>query len=139
MKGVLVAAALIFALMLVIKDGRASRNLGLTGSCHAVATPKGQDGLWEACVPGRLEGAADPVPRVAHPVVNPPSLHRPEERQVVGGDVDRPSPRAIDSSVGEARQQTPQAMLRPRRSCAVRREALVDAAAESDRTGAAAH
>ncbi len=53
------AAVLIFALMLVIKDGRASRNLGLTGSCHAVATPKGQHGLWEACVPGKLEGAPD--------------------------------------------------------------------------------
>jgi hypothetical protein len=59
MRGVLVGAVVIFALMLVIKDGRASRNLGLTGSCHAVATPKGQDGLWEACVPGKLEGAPD--------------------------------------------------------------------------------
>jgi hypothetical protein len=58
-RGVLIGAVLIFALMLVIKDGRASRNLGLTGSCHSVATPKGQDGLWEACVPGKLEGAPD--------------------------------------------------------------------------------
>jgi hypothetical protein len=59
MRGVLVGAVLIFALMLVIRDGRASRNLGLTGSCHAVTTPKGQDGLWEACVAGKLEGAPD--------------------------------------------------------------------------------
>lgn len=59
MRGVLVGAVLIFALMLVIKDGRASRNLGLTGSCQIVATPKGQDGLWEACKAGKLEGAPD--------------------------------------------------------------------------------
>jgi hypothetical protein len=59
MRGVLIGAVLIFALMLVIRDGRASRNLGLTGSCQAVAAPKGQDGLWEACVPGKLEGAPD--------------------------------------------------------------------------------
>jgi hypothetical protein len=59
MRGVLVGAVLIFALMLVIKDGRASRNLGLTGSCHAVAAPRAADGVWEACEPGRLEGAPD--------------------------------------------------------------------------------
>jgi hypothetical protein len=52
-------AVLIFALMLVIKDDRASRNLGLTGSCHAVTAPKGQDGAWFGCVAGRLEGAPD--------------------------------------------------------------------------------
>jgi hypothetical protein len=59
MRGVLVGAVLIFALMLVIKDGRASRNLGLTGSCQAVAAPHGVDGIWEACKRGRLEGAPD--------------------------------------------------------------------------------
>jgi hypothetical protein len=59
MRGVLVGAALIFALMLVIKDGRASRNLGLTGSCHAITAPKDQDGAWFGCVAGRLEGAPD--------------------------------------------------------------------------------
>ncbi len=52
-------AILIFALMLVIKDGRASRNLGLTGTCHVVAAPTGQDGLWQACKFGKLEGAPD--------------------------------------------------------------------------------
>jgi hypothetical protein len=59
MRGVLIGAVLILALMLVIKDGRASQNLGLTGSCHAITAPKGQDGLWEACEPGRLEGPPD--------------------------------------------------------------------------------
>ena len=59
MRGVLLAAVLIFALMLVIKDGRASRNLGLTGTCHVVAAPTGQDGLWQACKPGKLEVAPD--------------------------------------------------------------------------------
>jgi hypothetical protein len=59
MRGVLIGAVLIFALMLVIKDGRAPRHVGLTGSCHAVSAPKGQDGQWEACEPGWLEGAPD--------------------------------------------------------------------------------
>jgi hypothetical protein len=59
MRGVLVAAVLIFALMVVIKDGRTFRHLGLTGACHAVAAPTGQDGAWEACEPGKLEGAPD--------------------------------------------------------------------------------
>jgi hypothetical protein len=59
MRGVLVAAVLLFALMLVIKDGRASRNLGLTGHCQTIAAPARQDGVWEACDPGKLEGAPD--------------------------------------------------------------------------------
>jgi hypothetical protein len=59
MRGVLVAAVLIFALMLVVKDGRALRHMGLKGGCHAVAAPPGQEGAWEACDPGKLEGAPD--------------------------------------------------------------------------------
>jgi hypothetical protein len=59
MRGVLVGAVLIFALMLVIRDGRASRNLGLTGSCHAITAPAGDNSVWEACDPGKLEGAPD--------------------------------------------------------------------------------
>jgi hypothetical protein len=59
MRGVLVGAVLIFALMLVIKDGRASRNLGLTGSCQPITAPKGQHGAWFGCVAGKLEGAPD--------------------------------------------------------------------------------
>jgi hypothetical protein len=59
MRGVLVGAVVIFALMLVIRDGRASRNLGLTGSCHPITAPAGKDGAWEACDPGKLEGAPD--------------------------------------------------------------------------------
>jgi hypothetical protein len=59
MRRVLLGAVLIFALMLVIKDGRALNELGLTGKCQAVAVPAGQDGTWHACDPGRLEGAPD--------------------------------------------------------------------------------
>jgi hypothetical protein len=59
MRAVLVAAVLIVLLMIVIKDGRALREVGLTGGCHAVATPKGQDGEWQACDPGKLQGAPD--------------------------------------------------------------------------------
>jgi len=59
MRGVLLGAVVIFALMLVVKDGRAMRNLGLTGVCHAVSAPKGEKGDWQACDPGKLEGAPD--------------------------------------------------------------------------------
>jgi len=59
MRGVLLAAVLIVALMVAIKDGRLLREAGLTGGCRAVATPKGQDGDWLACDPGKLQGAPD--------------------------------------------------------------------------------
>ncbi|HXY85383.1 MAG TPA: hypothetical protein VEH52_07850 [Gaiellaceae bacterium] len=60
MKTVIVAAALILALMVVVKDGRVLRMAGLTGGCTPVATPRGgQPGAWERCVPGKLEGAPD--------------------------------------------------------------------------------
>jgi hypothetical protein len=59
MRGVLVAAVLIVAVMVVIKDGRLLRQAGLTGGCHAVMAPKGQDGAWQACDPGKLQGAPD--------------------------------------------------------------------------------
>ena len=39
MKGVLVCAVLVVALMAVIKDGRVLRKMGLSGSCAAVSTP----------------------------------------------------------------------------------------------------
>lgn len=59
MRGVLVAAAMIVALMVVIKDGRAMRKIGLVGSCSSVATPPGETGAWERCVRGKLQGAPD--------------------------------------------------------------------------------
>ena len=59
MRGVFFAAVLIVALMLVIKDGRLLREVGLTGGCRPVAAPAGQDGNWQACDPGKLQGAPD--------------------------------------------------------------------------------
>jgi hypothetical protein len=50
---------LVLAVLLVIKDGRALREVGLTGGCRPVATPKGQEGDWHACEPGKLQGAPD--------------------------------------------------------------------------------
>jgi hypothetical protein len=44
------------ALMVTMKDGRALRDTGLLSSCTAVAAPAGDDGHWEACRPGKLEG-----------------------------------------------------------------------------------
>jgi hypothetical protein len=57
MKGVLATAAIVVALMVVIKDGRLMRKMGLSGSCAAVATPKGQTGSWVKCTSGKLQGA----------------------------------------------------------------------------------
>jgi hypothetical protein len=59
MRGVIVAAAMIVALMVMVKDGRALRKIGLTGSCTAVVAPAGESGDWERCVKGKLEGAPD--------------------------------------------------------------------------------
>ena len=57
MKAVLVGAVMVLALMIVIKDGRVTRKLGLAGSCVSVATPKGQTGAWVKCTSGKLQGA----------------------------------------------------------------------------------
>lgn len=50
---------LIVALMVAVKDGRVLRAAGMTGVCHAVSSPHGEDGAWQACAPGKLEGAPD--------------------------------------------------------------------------------
>jgi hypothetical protein len=54
-----VVAALVVAVMVAIKDGRVLEEAGLTGSCTAVAAPRGQQGFWEACRAGKLEGSPD--------------------------------------------------------------------------------
>jgi hypothetical protein len=59
MKGVLVLVALALALMVVVKDGRVLRKMGLEGSCATIATPKGQTGSWVKCTSGKLQGAPD--------------------------------------------------------------------------------
>jgi len=59
---IFLAAALVFAVMVSVKDGRILRNAGLTGSCTAVRAPvpasaAGEE--WRACKPGKLEGRPD--------------------------------------------------------------------------------
>jgi hypothetical protein len=54
-----VAAALIIAVMVAIKDGRPLEKTGLVAVCTEVAPPVGQNGYWEACKPGKLEGRPD--------------------------------------------------------------------------------
>jgi len=50
--------AVIFAVMVAIKDGRVLRAAGLTGSCAIVQTAS--DGTQvEACRPGKLQGRPD--------------------------------------------------------------------------------
>ena len=52
---ILVAAAVVLALMLVVKDGRVMRDAGLTGTC--ASAKKYPDGSQlEACSAGKLAG-----------------------------------------------------------------------------------
>jgi hypothetical protein len=55
---VVIAAVLILALMLGIKDGRLTRDIGLSGSCHVVLTATDGTQL-DACRSGRLAGRPD--------------------------------------------------------------------------------
>jgi hypothetical protein len=59
MRGVFVAAILVFALMFAIKDGRLMRKAGLTGGCTVLAVQAADTGSWQACTPGKLQGAPD--------------------------------------------------------------------------------
>jgi hypothetical protein len=56
---IFLAAALVFALMLAIKDGRVLRDAGLKASCKNVAVPAGEQGFWAACKKGKLDGRPD--------------------------------------------------------------------------------
>ncbi len=56
---IFLAAVVIVAVMIAVKDGRLFRDAGLTGWCSAVAPPAGQSGTWKACRKGRLEGRPD--------------------------------------------------------------------------------
>jgi len=55
---VVIAAVLIFAVMLGIKDGRLTRQIGLSGSCQVVQTAVDGTQL-DACHGGRLAGRPD--------------------------------------------------------------------------------
>ncbi len=55
---IVAAGACIFALMVVIKDGRLLRTTGLTGSCSVVQTLSDSSELV-TCSAGKLEGKPD--------------------------------------------------------------------------------
>lgn len=57
-KGIIVAAVLVFAVMLAAKDGRLPRRAGLTASC-IVARQETDGGQLVACRAGALEGRPD--------------------------------------------------------------------------------
>ena len=59
MRPILLAAVLIVSFMALIKDGRILRQAGVLGGCTTVATPIGQEGVWQRCAPGKLRGAPD--------------------------------------------------------------------------------
>ena len=58
LKLAIVGVAVVLA-MVAVKDGRIPRLAGLVGSCSAVIAPLGEEGAWQACRPGRLEGRPD--------------------------------------------------------------------------------
>jgi hypothetical protein len=55
----LVAAVLIVAFMVAVKDGRLMQKAGLTGGCTVIRTEAEETGTWHACTPGKLQGAPD--------------------------------------------------------------------------------
>ncbi len=55
---IFLAATLVLAVMIVVKDGRVLRRAGVTGSCvSAAVAPDGSE--TKACRPGKLEGRPD--------------------------------------------------------------------------------
>jgi hypothetical protein len=56
---ILLAASLVVAGMLIVKDGRVFAHAGLTASCSEIAARSGQDNTVQACKRGRLEGYPD--------------------------------------------------------------------------------
>ena len=58
LKQIVAVGVCIFALMLVVKDGRVLRMAGLTGSCSIVQT-YADSSLLVACHPGKLDGRPD--------------------------------------------------------------------------------
>ena len=67
LKTIVAVAVCIFALMVVIKDGRVLRTAGLTGSCSVVQTFTNSSELT-ACRAGKLEGRPDLSHRGCHSV-----------------------------------------------------------------------
>jgi hypothetical protein len=55
---IVIAAVLVLALMVGIKDGRVLKHAGLGGSCHFVQNAA-DGGEWNACSKGRLLGRPD--------------------------------------------------------------------------------
>ena len=45
--------------MVAVKDGRLMRKAGLSGGCAVIATESEETGIWQACTPGKLQGAPD--------------------------------------------------------------------------------
>jgi len=56
---ILLVGSLVFAGMLVIKDGRVLAHAGLTGTCSAASRPSIQEEVVQVCKRGRLEGYPD--------------------------------------------------------------------------------
>jgi hypothetical protein len=56
---ILLAASLVLAGMLIVKDGRVFARAGLTASCSEISAPGGHDSFLQACKRGRLEGYPD--------------------------------------------------------------------------------
>lgn len=59
MSKLVIIAALIVAALAVAKQDHAFEKAGIVHSCSAVAAPLGQDGHWQACKQGWLDGYPD--------------------------------------------------------------------------------
>jgi len=59
MSKIVIIAALIVAALAVGKQNHAFEKAGIVHSCSAVSAPLGQDGSWQACKQGWLDGYPD--------------------------------------------------------------------------------
>jgi hypothetical protein len=56
---VVILAAVIAAALVFVQQRQVLQNAGLTGSCHEIAAPAGQNGFWHECRPGKLTGTPE--------------------------------------------------------------------------------
>jgi hypothetical protein len=59
MKGIVIAAAMVVALMAAVKDHRLLQHAGLAGGCTSIQAPKGDTASWRECHAGRISGMPD--------------------------------------------------------------------------------
>lgn len=51
-----IVAGLIAVSLALVQRQHVLQHAGLTGYCTQIATPAGEDGVWQECLPGKLTG-----------------------------------------------------------------------------------